>query len=127
MYDSGKIIAGLLVFFVLLTTPFWYNMASGEPGEAPELEKVVGARQCVMDTDYMRAWHMDLLNDWRHSVVRDGNRIHVAPNGQKFEKSLTKTCLNCHKSKERFCDKCHNYAGVSNDCWGCHYNPEGTR
>ena len=32
--------------------------------------------------------HMKLLNVWRTEVVRDGKRVYVAPNGEKYEMSL---------------------------------------
>ncbi len=129
MYDGPKIIAGLVIFAVLMTFPIWYNVASGKASYTPELEKVQGQKNCVEDLEYMRAWHMDLLVTWRDDVVRDGNRVHKAPDGKEYDKSLTKTCLDCHKDKSKFCDKCHEFAGVKNaiDCWNCHINPEGTK
>ena len=29
-------------------------------------------------------------------------------------------CLDCHKNKSNFCDKCHDYMGVKPYCWECH-------
>ena len=125
MYDSGKIITGLIVFLVLVTFPVWYNLALGKTDAKPELKKVENQTQCVMDKEYMKAWHMDLLNQWRNSVVRTGDMVFASPNGKSYEKSLVNTCMKCHTAKSKFCDQCHNYAAVTNDCWDCHINPEG--
>ncbi len=41
---------------------------------------------------------------------------------------LTGTCLTgCHTNKADFCDRCHNYAGVSVYCWECHVDPKLAR
>ena len=124
MNDKGKIIIGLVVFLILITSPFWYNNAVGNADYVPELELPVDADQCVRDTDWMTANHMDLLNDWRDRVVRDGVRMEVDADGNKVEMSLSNTCLNCHENKDRFCDKCHDYMGVSPYCWDCHIIPK---
>ena len=75
MYDSGKIIAGLVIFLGLVTFPIWYTWGSGGPGQAPEIKTPANEQACVESTEFMAAWHMDLLNQWRDSVVREGNRI----------------------------------------------------
>ena len=124
MYDAGKVIVGLVIFLALLTFPTWYNVATGKATYVPELEKAVKGENCVEDIEYMRASHMDLLNIWRDRVVRQGERIHVAPDGTKYNMSLTLTCLDCHASKERFCNKCHDYMSVDPYCWDCHVIPE---
>ena len=70
----------------------------------------------------MQAKHMDLLDQWRLEVVREGKRfVEKRPD---LEMSLTKTCLKCHTSKAQFCDKCHNYAAVAPTCWDCHIIPK---
>jgi hypothetical protein len=79
--------------------------------------------QCVAPAAYMRKNHMLLLNTWRDSVVRDGERFHIMPDGSRVEKSLTKTCLGCHVSKKQFCEECHIYASVKPYCWECHVVP----
>ena len=66
---------------------------------------------------------MKLLDIWRDSVVRDGDRFHIMPDGCKLEKCLTKTCLDCHVSKVKFCDACHSFASVKPYCWECHVIP----
>jgi hypothetical protein len=127
MFDTGKIIVGLVVFLILITFPVWYNVAKGKATYVPDLEKPATADRCVAATDYMTAHHMDLLNDWRDRVVRKGERIYVDSYGTKYEMSLTNTCLSCHTNKDKFCDKCHNYMGVSPYCWDCHVDPKEVR
>lgn len=127
MNDRNKIIAGLIVFLVLFTFPVWYNLGKAAP--APELkltDKAKEAKTCVMATEYMRSHHMQVLDLWRHSVVRDAKRTFVNTEGKAFTISLSNTCLDCHSNKADFCDKCHDYASVSPYCWDCHIdNPKG--
>ena len=123
MRDRPLILAGLLVFLVLVTTPFWYDRAAGMTAKGPEPKLPVAERRCVEATAYMRASHMDLLVSWRDRVVRQGETTYVASDGHRYTMSLTKTCLDCHKSKAEFCDRCHNYAAVSLPCWDCHVDP----
>lgn len=129
MNDRKKIIAGIAIFFALFTFPLWFNLGKAAP--APELvltEKAKAAKDCVMPTDYMRANHMQVLDLWRHQVVRNGERIFVNADGQEFNMSLSNTCLDCHSNKADFCDKCHNYASVTPYCWDCHIdNPKGEK
>ncbi len=127
MKDKKKILAGLAVFIAAITFPFWYNMGKAAP--APEVEltaKAKAAKVCVMPTAYMKAEHMQLLDVWRHNVVRNGERAFVNAEGQLFNMSLSNTCLDCHSNKAQFCDRCHDYASVRPYCWDCHIdNPKG--
>jgi hypothetical protein len=121
MYDGGKIVAGLVVFVVLATTPAWYNAASGQADKPLELAKVVGQTRCIEPVETMRAAHMDLLRRWREDVVRGDAREYVASDGRTWTKSLSGTCLKCHGKKTEFCDRCHAYTGVPEpNCWKCH-------
>ena len=124
MYNGGKIVIGLVVFLVMITFPIWYNVAQGKAGYVPELEKASGGDNCVRDSAWMTAGHMDLLNDWRDAVVRDGGRYEEGPDGQVYERSLSNTCLSCHENKDKFCDQCHTYMGVDPYCWDCHVIPK---
>jgi len=123
MSDKGRIGAALVVFVVLMTSPFWYNLASGEKGAPPELSYPHEGGQCVEDTVFIRANHMRLLNDWRDEVVRSNDRIYTASDGRVHDKSLSGTCLSCHFEKEKFCDRCHAYVGIDPYCWNCHVDP----
>ena len=127
MKDKKKILAGLAVFIAAITFPFWFNMGKAAP--APELEltaKAKAAKTCVMPTAFMKAEHMQLLDVWRHNVVRNGERAFVNAEGKLFNMSLSNTCLDCHSNKAQFCDRCHEYASVRPYCWDCHIdNPKG--
>ena len=123
MRDRGWILAGLVVFLGLITFPAWYNSATGTTAQAPELKKAVKGETCVAPVDYMRVSHMDLLMEWRDDVVRNDKRTYASDDGKTYNISLTATCLECHDSKADFCDKCHDYAGVTPYCWDCHVDP----
>jgi hypothetical protein len=127
MHDTGKVLAGLAVFAVLVTSPLWMNALSGEGPERPELTLPPnGAAECVRDVELMRASHMDLLNTWRDDVVRHDERWETVELGgveRRLSKSLTGTCLDCHSNKDEFCDRCHTYTAVSPTCWTCHVVP----
>jgi hypothetical protein len=123
MYNARKILIGLIIFFCISTFPFWYNAVSGKAAVAPDLKIVTKEKQCVESTPYMRSSHMELLVLWRNSVVRDGNRVYVNSGGKQYIMSLQNTCMDCHWNKAEFCDRCHNYAAVSPDCWSCHIEP----
>jgi hypothetical protein len=125
MYDAGKILAGLVIFLVLVTAPIWWNLATGAETAIPELVLPQGQPGCVLPTGEMRASHMELLNDWRDLVVRDGERVMTTWDGRQARRSLTASCLGCHTEKEKFCDRCHGYVGVTPYCWDCHLTPKG--
>ncbi|MDH4248601.1 MAG: sulfate reduction electron transfer complex DsrMKJOP subunit DsrJ [Deltaproteobacteria bacterium] len=121
MHDTLKVIVGLALFFALVTLPFWLGAVRSAPAPAPDL--TAKDTQCVEPVAYMRANHMKLLDQWRNSVVRDGDRVYVNSAGKSFQKSLTKTCLNCHAQKEKFCDQCHQSVAVEPYCFSCHLAP----
>ena len=127
MYDTGKIVAGLAVFVVLATSPLWYNALSAAPPDRPEIQLPTnGSTECVESTEYMRAYHMDLLDVWRDTVVREDVRNYTSElSGKSFNMSLSDTCLDCHSNKQQFCDSCHTYSAVTPYCWDCHVIPEG--
>ena len=122
MYDRIKIVIGLLVFILLVLTPFFYNKK--EAKAPPTLVKPVSAATCVLPAAEMRAKHMQLLNTWRDEVVRDGDRTPVVIEGKEYPKSLQLACMECHTSRVNFCDRCHNYSSVRQPyCWDCHLAP----
>lgn len=126
MYDAGKIIAGLVVFLVLVTSPLWYNAVSARDVAPPKLVMPAnGSTQCVEATGYMRSSHMDLLNQWRDRVVREGERDYTSSlTGTSYDMSLSRTCMGCHTNKSTFCDDCHTYMAVDPYCWDCHVEPK---
>lgn len=123
MYKGGIIILGLLFFVLLFTIPFWMNIYSGTKAEQPVLVYPEGYDECVAEKEYMKAFHMDVLDEWRDKVVRQNIRF-TNMNGHKVEMSLSKTCMGCHTNKEEFCDRCHDYLGVVPYCWDCHVMPQ---
>lgn len=127
MYDANKVIAGIIVFLVFVTSPFWLNI--GNSGAMPQLELPQDkSLKCVEDAKHMRANHMQLLDEWRVENIRHGERVLELPDGKKFSKSLSTkddSCLGCHKDKKKFCDRCHEYVGVNPYCFSCHVTPEG--
>lgn len=119
MSDRGKILLGLGVFAALVSGPAWYGLGRGK-GAPPELQKPKDAKQCIEPTSFMRARHMELLDSWRDAVVRTNQRVYVATDGKRHQMSLTGTCLSCHAEPDKFCNRCHTYAGVEAFCWDCH-------
>ncbi|MBW2200570.1 MAG: sulfate reduction electron transfer complex DsrMKJOP subunit DsrJ [Deltaproteobacteria bacterium] len=125
MYDKEKIIAGLVIFVVIISFPFWFNQGKAAPVPEPKLtEKAKAAKTCILPKEEMRTEHMQLLEVWRQSVVRDAQRVYVASSGKEYLMSLSNNCMDCHSNKAEFCDRCHNYASVDPYCWDCHIYPE---
>jgi len=127
MYDTGKVITGLVIFVGIFTFGFWYSAGSAAPKPEPKLDtpeiKKMAKKECVESKQFMVTTHMQLLNDLRDQALRDGNRWYVNSKGEKIWISLQNTCLKCHSNKKDFCDKCHNYVGVAPYCWDCHIDP----
>ena len=133
LYDVGKIFIGILVFAAFAAFPFIYNIGKVNAKPDPktdtpaiqEWEKQYGKKECVETKEFMRAEHMQLLNNWRDSVVRDGYRQYVSETtGKHFSMSLQNGCMHCHSNKKKFCDQCHNYMAVKPYCWDCHIAPK---
>lgn len=126
MRDQGLIYGGLVAFLGLLTFPAWYNVAAGKTAKPPEVRLPAREKQCVAPAGYMRTSHMALLVNWREEVVRRHTRTFTAFNGKTYDMSLTRTCLSgCHSNKAEFCDRCHNYVGVTGPyCMDCHVDPK---
>ena len=118
MYDLGKVGLGLAIFLGLMSFPFWWGVLFNK--DLPEIPTPEGTRPCVESAEFMRASHMDLLNDWRDAVVREGVREYVSGNsGKPYEMSLSNGCLGCHEKTDS-CDACHDAANVKPHCWECH-------
>ena len=114
---SGMI--GWTVLILIILIPVGYSVASFVSAQVntdaePFLEMPNPKyKNCVKDTDYMRYHHWELLNAVREEVVRYGKRGEI---------SLNK-CRECHTSREKFCNQCHNATSLYPDCFGCHYYP----
>jgi cytochrome c peroxidase len=123
MYHAKYIIPALIVFVAVVTFPFW---AKGKAAYRVDLKLPANQTECIEATEFMRTSHMQLLDQWRDKVVRDGEHVYTNAKGVKYSMSLTKTCLSCHSEKDKFCDKCHNSVGVDPYCWNCHLTtPKG--
>ena len=131
LYNRGIILAGIVIFLIAASFPFWYGKGRAVPPpdlklDTPAIERLQ-EKLCMEPAPFMRANHMRLLNDWRDSVVREGKRTYTAADGKIYEISLTGTCLKCHSNKDQFCDRCHDYAGAKPACWNCHIIPGEVR
>lgn len=131
MYDTGKIIAGIIIFLAFATFPFYSNIgkvvAKPDPKlDTPEIQSLL-KKECVEPKDYMRKEHMKMLNEWRDSALREGKRVYISNTGKEHEISLQGTCMKCHSNKKNFCDECHTYAAVKPYCWDCHFVKEEGR
>jgi len=124
VYQKKYVAILILAFLIAAFAPYWYNSTAGKLGHMPEVEKPEG--QCVEDAKWMAANHMLLLQQWRTEAIRhgsEGGRIyHSFTTGKDYYASIN-TCWECHKNKEEFCDKCHDYIGIKPECWDCHYTP----
>ncbi len=124
-----NVFIGIVIFAILVTTPFWSAILSPASGAAPEVSldtpviNQMADPKCVEDVEWMRAHHMDLLNDWKVEVVREGTRTYIADDGTEYLASLQNTCFECHSNYEDFCLKCHTYSDVNPTCWDCHVEP----
>ena len=122
MYNKGMVIAGLIIFVLLVTFPIWFNRLDAGPMPKPELPPG-GEKECVAPAAVMRDTHMQLLNEWRDDVTRNSNREVIVVAGKEYGKGLQLACMQCHSNKEKFCDSCHEYAAVQPTCWNCHISP----
>jgi hypothetical protein len=132
LFNRGPILAGIALFLIAATFPFWWRTLGRPAGppdlklDTPEIAALVEKR-CVEPAAFMRAYHMKLLDEWRDAVVREDRRTHTAADGRIHTMSLTGTCLACHSNKAQFCDRCHDYAAAKPRCWSCHITSEEAR
>jgi hypothetical protein len=113
---NGRLVA---IVAALLLVPFCYSLITQDAlnnaeNAQPFLERPDPKyTKCVRETSYMRFHHWELLRATREEVVRYGIRSEIS----------LKKCRECHTSRERFCNQCHNAASVTPDCFDCHYYP----
>ncbi len=79
--------------------------------------------KCVEPEEVMRRDHMEFILHQRDETMHEGIRT---------SKYSFAECINCHvepdekghiassKSKDHFCNGCHEYAAVTIDCFECH-------
>lgn len=123
MHDGGKILTSLAAFLALALFPVW-RPAIGRTVPRPEPKIVTAEKKCIEPRETMRASHMALLNSWRDTVVRRGERTYLSRDGKNVTMSLSGTCMRCHPNKAEFCDSCHNDLAVAPYCWDCHIEPK---
>ncbi|MEE9443195.1 MAG: hypothetical protein V3V99_11085 [candidate division Zixibacteria bacterium] len=117
--DNKATLIKIVIPLIIILIPFVYSLVSFVVAKATEPVPPLLERpdpqyeKCVKDTDYMRYHHWELLRAVREEVVRYGKRGEIGLNG----------CRECHTSRERFCDKCHNAVSLTPNCFGCHNYP----
>jgi hypothetical protein len=113
-------VIGALILLPILVHAF--GLAPTTPVEAgvpflempdPRYTECLKREGMIESTEDMRFHHWQLLREVREEVVRSGRRGDLG----------LKRCSECHVSRVRFCDRCHEAATVRPDCWGCHYYP----
>ncbi|NLI82327.1 MAG: sulfate reduction electron transfer complex DsrMKJOP subunit DsrJ [Deltaproteobacteria bacterium] len=132
IYNGKPIIIGLIIFVGVALFPVFYNGGKASPPPEIKLDTPViqqmTEKQCVLPKGEMRTGHMQVLNEWRTEVVRNGHRVYVAADGKQYNMSLQNECMKCHSNKSQFCDACHVYAGLQLGavpyCWTCHIEPK---
>lgn len=98
-----------------------FAFAGEKPSFAPSVPHPTnGSTECVQPEDEMKKNHMNYILHQRDATMHEGVRTKTY--------SL-KECINCHVPEntevrfgddKHFCSSCHNYAGVSIDCFQCH-------
>jgi hypothetical protein len=116
------LLASILV--PVLLVPLGYSLVRGviaQGQEPPERPDPIHGSRCVVDEARgittnrdMRLKHWELLLGIREGAVRYGER-------GKINLGM---CRECHTSRERFCDRCHNAVSLTPDCFHCHYYPD---
>jgi len=84
VYDTWKIIGGIVIFLIVVLSPLWYNAFTGRASYVPELKLPADEKQCVESAPYMRVNHIELLNLWKETVVRTGERTYKAGDGKNL-------------------------------------------
>ncbi|MHC4798938.1 MAG: quinone-interacting membrane-bound oxidoreductase complex subunit QmoC [Planctomycetota bacterium] len=117
--NHKKVIAVTISILIVLF-PLGYSVVGAafspdDQSPQPFLEKPDEQyKECVRDAGYMRIHHMDLIRDARDAVVRDGKKADIELD----------SCQECHTSRERFCNRCHNAVNLYLDCFICHHYPK---
>lgn len=138
MYNASKVIPGIIVLVVFLCTPILINFANLKalPPSDPHIgqarvcttchageagpDEAATSEKCVASAEYMRGYHMKLLDKWRTEKIREMKVNYMSPDGKSYVMSLQRTCLKCHSDYHNFCDRCHQFTGVKLDCFNCH-------
>ena len=126
IYNSGKVLIGLVIFVGLVTFPFFYNKGRAIAKPEPKLDTPaimqLQDKKCVEPRDFMRAELMRLLNDWRDSAVRDGKRLYVNLRGQAVR--YISEYLYALPFEQEGIRTDAIVCAVKPYCWGCHIEPK---
>lgn len=123
MYNAKAVIIGMIIFVAVFSSPFWISWI-GQDYTKTGVVFPEGETACIENTEFMRANHMRLLDEWRDQALREENREYVsALDGRKWVISLQNTCMKCHNNYAQFCEKCHVANSVYPYCWTCHIIP----
>lgn len=123
MYNAKAIVTGIIIFLIVFTSPFWLGWF-GQDYKKTGVVILPGEKTCIEETEWMRANHMRLLDEWRDQALREENREYQsALTGEKFLISLQRTCMKCHSNYSEFCERCHVANSVYPYCWSCHIKP----
>jgi hypothetical protein len=88
MYNKSLVLTIIVVVLLIVVTPFLYWRVSPGALLPPKPEPPPGGeKRCVESTDFMRKHHVDLLEEWRQSVVREGHVKYVASDGKEYDES----------------------------------------
>ena len=116
---SGQTLLAVILVLALLL-PLGYSVVARMIPQDAGIPEVFLERpdakydRCLEKTRYMRYHHWELLRGIREDIVRYGHR----------EKNIgLYRCPECHTSRERFCDRCHDAVSLTPDCFDCHYYP----
>ena len=111
------IILGLVIVFPVVYSVVGHVLAGPRGMALPYVEQPAPQfEKCVRNSEFMRYHHWELLRDIRDQVMREGKRSEITLTG----------CRECHPSRERFCNRCHQAVSLTPDCFGCHYYPENS-
>lgn len=120
---AAALAAGMAAALLALAA---HSMARAEGTRVPLPSFTVDrSTTCVAPPDVMRRTHMEMLKHRRDRTVHQGLR--------GGDESLNR-CLSCHADKttgaaigapDAFCQSCHDYAGVTLDCFECHQGRPG--
>jgi hypothetical protein len=112
---SNKTVVAAMVIIIMIPIVYSAVFSAVTQGPQPFLERPDAKYEnCIKDTEYMRFHHMDYLKEVREEYVRYGIR----------DADGLMSCQQCHPSRDRFCNRCHNTVDLNIDCFGCHYYPE---
>ncbi len=74
MFDKGKMMGGLAIFLCLASFPALVHGRQGKADYRPNPVLPASENQCVESAEYMRKYHMQLLQQWRDQAVRQGDQ-----------------------------------------------------